>query len=367
MRITKLDGLRGVFSLMVVMYHYPAEYIPEVIKTSFIVEKSDLFVDFFFVLSGFVITYNYHNHINTGRELWIFMKKRFIRLYPLLLYTTLICFSVFLGSKLFFPQYVKNPGGFGPIINDTINTLLFMNSTPVFSDRFGMNYPSWSISAEMIAYLFFGIVTLIAAKQRKGFFLGASIVLGMAFLSFKALGGMQGNYNFVRGIISFNIGYFVWAFSQKDRKFSDAWEIVLFVLFLGSLFVANALKEEVPNAIYEAIAIPLSFGTFIYVLVHTHGVISKLMDTKPFQFLGKISYSVYLNHSIILLLIPKAMFALLKLPENPVIETGVAALIIGGVVAYSNITYEIIEKRGGDILKGLMLQRRGTSAKVPAA
>ena len=54
---------------MVAVYHYPVEYIPGFIHNSFIVSKSHLFVDFFFVLSGFVITYNYHNLINTRAEL----------------------------------------------------------------------------------------------------------------------------------------------------------------------------------------------------------------------------------------------------------------------------------------------------------
>ena len=75
MRITKLDGLRGIFSIMVVIYHYPQEFIPHFIHNFFIVAKSHLFVDFFFVLSGFVIAYNYNNRIRTGTAFGEFIQK----------------------------------------------------------------------------------------------------------------------------------------------------------------------------------------------------------------------------------------------------------------------------------------------------
>ena len=134
MRITKLDGLRGVFSLMVAIYHYPVGYIPGFIHNSFIVTKSHLFVDFFFVLSGFVITYNYNNLINTRAELRRFVQKRFIRLYPLLLYTTLVCLFLIVGTGTFLPQFVNDKQSFWSSLIDTINTLLFLNSTPIFGD-----------------------------------------------------------------------------------------------------------------------------------------------------------------------------------------------------------------------------------------
>ena len=79
MRITKLDGLRGICSLMVVFYHYGETLIPDFIFNNFIIRQSWSFVDFFFVLSGFVIVYNYKNLCNV-HDFWLYLKKRFIRL-----------------------------------------------------------------------------------------------------------------------------------------------------------------------------------------------------------------------------------------------------------------------------------------------
>ena len=76
-----LDVFRGICASLVVLYHlYPFAATP-VINNSFIL-NSDLFVDFFFALSGFVIAYNYQ-FIVTGNDLTLFFRRRFLRLYPL--------------------------------------------------------------------------------------------------------------------------------------------------------------------------------------------------------------------------------------------------------------------------------------------
>ena len=87
MRITQLDGLRGLFSVLIIFLHYPKEYLPSYIYENFIIRNSFIFVDFFFVISGFVISYNYSK---TNLDLKLFLKKRIIRLYPLLFYTSFI-------------------------------------------------------------------------------------------------------------------------------------------------------------------------------------------------------------------------------------------------------------------------------------
>ena len=358
MRITKLDGLRGVFSLMVAVYHYPAQYVPGFIHDSFIVAKSHLFVDFFFVLSGFVITYNYHNLINTRAELGRFVQKRFTRLYPLLLYTTLVCLFLVVGVGTFLPQFVNAKQSLGSSLTDTINTLLFLNSTPVFGDSQGMNYPSWSISSEMFAYLFFGVVTLWAGQQKKNSVLASAIFIGMIFIFIKPLMGIEGNYEFVRGIVSFNIGYFVYVYAKKDIKIGNGWEIALLSLFLGLFYIASVVKEDVLwRTIVEACVIPLFFGWSIFTLRHTNGAVSKLMETRPFQFLGKISYSVYLNHSILVVIFPRAIFSFFKLPQSIVTEIAVLILSLLLIIVYSHFTYSIIEVKGGNILKRLWSKR----------
>src|SRR5690349_5552566 len=87
-RFEVLDIFRGIFSAMVVFFHMSAFANTPVINNHF-VDNSDLFVDFFFVLSGFVIAYSYRE-INGGDKLQQFLKKRWLRIYPLHLVMLLI-------------------------------------------------------------------------------------------------------------------------------------------------------------------------------------------------------------------------------------------------------------------------------------
>lgn len=367
MRITKLDGLRGVFSLMVVFYHYPAEYISESFHQNFLVSKSYLFVDFFFVLSGFVIAYNYDAAIYSRKAFWEFMKKRFIRLYPLLLFSTLICFAVFFLFRFFFSQYVNPEGGYLKYAYDTANTLLFLNSTPLLDNGSGMNYPSWSISAEMIAYIFYALVTLFFAAKYKREVLLVSILVGVVFLSTREFTGIDGNYNFIRGIVGFNIGYFVWLSRQVNLKINNYWELFLCLLFVSVFYFMNSVLDPILTDVYEACLIPLFFGGAIFLLLHSDGVVSRLMDTPLFQFLGKISYSIYLNHAILILIVPKAAFAFLKLEQSLATEIGVLVLSILLLLIYSNYTYNWIEVKCGKILKGIWLKPRSVPKDIPTA
>ncbi len=370
MRITKLDGLRGIFSIMVVIYHYPQEFIPHFIHNFFIVAKSHLFVDFFFVLSGFVIAYNYNNRIRTGVALGEFIQKRFIRLYPLLLYTTFVFLFVVLGVKIFLPQFAKNSHSFLPAMIDTFSTLSFLNSTPIFADNFGgnkygMNYPSWSISAEMFAYLFFGVVSLWAVKKKKNTVLISSIFIGMFFLLIKTVMKIEGNFDFVRGIISFNIGYVVYLYSRRRIGIRNGWEAALLSLFFGFLYFSSVIEGEIFIMLVDGCLIPLFFGLFIFVLLRTNGMVSKLMETRLFQFLGKISYSVYLNHAILVYIFPKAIFSVLQLQPSITMQIDTLILSLFVTILYSYFTYTVIELKGGRLVKELLSKRSPAPSAIP--
>ena len=85
-RIYKLDGLRGVLSIMVALYHYPEEMLPSLLRDWFVIREANNFVDVFFVLSGFVISYTYADFPSLG-TVSSFLKRRLTRIYPLLFYT----------------------------------------------------------------------------------------------------------------------------------------------------------------------------------------------------------------------------------------------------------------------------------------
>jgi peptidoglycan/LPS O-acetylase OafA/YrhL len=88
--LLSFETFRGIFALTIVLHHLK---INTFIYESNFIQNGGLVVDFFFVLSGFVISYNYAGKINTKKDLIDFQKKRFYRLYPSTL-TNPVCFHI---------------------------------------------------------------------------------------------------------------------------------------------------------------------------------------------------------------------------------------------------------------------------------
>lgn len=171
MRIDKLDSLRGIFSIMVVLHHYDEAFLPTWFYHNPLIRESKFFVDFFFVLSGYIIASKYAG-IKTQTDLMIYLKKRLIRLTPLLFYTTTLYLSFQLVFNIFFPYLLGTKESVSTLLFAYVDTMTFLNSTVVFNSFYtsnvgnmGMNFPSWSISAELIIYVFFGC-TLLFSFQR---------------------------------------------------------------------------------------------------------------------------------------------------------------------------------------------------------
>lgn len=363
MRITKLDGLRGIFSLLIVPIHYGKEYLPDYISGNFIISESYTFVDFFFVLSGFVIAYNY-NGLTTISEFWIYMKKRLARLYPLLFFTTTLMllyrlFRNFINTYFSSLYTFTNEGGSSltELLHKYLDTILMTNSNPILGTGLGLNTPTWSISAEMISYLVFGLVSVYAIGKRKKILLLLIILFSVLFCIYKGELFMTSNFGFVRGLISFNLGYFVYLMSKTKINLNAKLEYLI-PLLLGVLFYfLNSYPAfSVAKNMFGLITIPLFFSMCILLLLNTDGFLSKFLDTKSMQFLGKVSYSIYLNHYLLVAIIPMVLFQLLKIPQNDFTQIFVLVFSLIAIVFYSKYTYQFIEINLGKKFRKLLFK-----------
>ncbi|MCB0279517.1 MAG: acyltransferase [Calditrichaeota bacterium] len=342
-RIKKLDGLRGIFSLMVVLYHYNSEYDAFNITTNFFVSWSNLFVDFFFVLSGLVISLNYYDKIIDLAAFKEYLIKRFIRLYPLLLFTVLTFFVFKIVGNYFFNRMLQEGvTKFSNLILSTFDPLLFTNSTPLLGSGSGMNTPTWSISSEMISYIVFGI---IAVSSRNRTLL--SIVLFILCIFFLVNTNQfiyVGDYGFIRGLAGFISGFFVYIFSKKNLKLNNGVELLLPI---GLVLLFYTIEQNTTyRQLYLIATIPSFFSLILLVLLKTNGLLSKLLMSKICQFLGKISYSIYLTHFLILKIMPLFFFKFLKINQTTLNCFVVFILTIVFVVCYSTATYFLIEVKG---------------------
>ena len=356
MRILKLDGLRGLFSLAVVLYHYPKDYLPFEIGHNFIVRNSHLFVDFFFVLSGFVISLCYNKKLETFDQFSVFIKKRLIRLYPLLFFTVTVylLFKVFLN--IFKPEYLQTVDSLQKLFYLYLDALLFLNSTPLLGVEARINGPSWSVSAEMISYIVFGLAVFFSnSKIRNRIFL-IIMVSGLCFSIYKGKYFSVGDYGFIRGVICFITGYFVWFFSKNKFSVNNFWEIVFTPILILVLYVFDFINNEVIKQIYGMSIVPLFFGLSILFLLKTNGYMSFFLKSRPMKFLGDISFSIYLNHMIFVLILPKIIIKFLNLPVNNLTLSFTSIITLMFIVIFSYFTYTIIEKKIGNKLKTFLIK-----------
>lgn len=353
-RLTQLDGLRGLFSLMVILFHFPTEneFAGIHATSNFMVRQGDLFVDFFFVLSGFVISLNYENKINSYSSFSNYISQRFLRLYPLLFYSVIVFLAFELCFNVFLPQFVSNPDSVANLLLQTLNTLLFLNSTPVFGGMPGMNFPSWSISSEMISYIVFGLSLLIFSKQKK---IALGFILLVSALFLITINSYMETYvwGFVRGLICFITGYYTFqAYKRYHTMALNAiWEYTV-PIFLIIIFYLRFHHLD-RNEIYTLFVIPPFFGIAVFIYALSNGYLVKLISGKVFQYLGKISYSMYLNHAIVMVIVTKAVFNVLKVPVTQITVSAILLLYIAAVIVYSHGTYIFIEKKGRTLLQSV--------------
>jgi peptidoglycan/LPS O-acetylase OafA/YrhL len=342
-RIHKLDGLRGLFALFVVLFHFNINNAPAVLVNNFFVRESYIFVDFFFILSGYVITLTYNEKIQSGKSLFQFLKKRFLRLYPLLLFTTCMYW------------YFVHPFLDRQNIYLALDTLLLTNSTPILGTDIGMNYPSWSISSEMISYIVFGICSLIAIRKNKTILITLITFSCFAFLAYQQNYFVTGSFGFVRGLACFNLGYLIFILAQKNIKLPNyyEWFICLLVIVLMYLLYHNSSKNIIVILGLQFL-VPITFAIAIFILTKTKGTISYILSSSPLQFLGKISYSVYLNQAFIIGFgIPK-LYKWIHLGNGVLQQTTCVILLLAILVIYSWGTQYLIELKFGKRLKRLV-------------
>ena len=339
MRLTQLDGLRGIFSIMIVILHYPEEFIPHWFYNNFLIRESYIFVDFFFVLSGFVISKNYLNHNFQFKN---YLLKRLIRLYPLLFFSVLVFFICEILGLVFFRELLNTPESIETLTSRLFNSLLMTNSTPLFKDGW-INEPTWSISSEIISYSIFGIMVKQLLNRKINFSI-ILIIISTLILFVNGDYFTFGGLSFLRGLVGFFIG--VNTFKMVNVYKGDIYKNLDLILILILIFIIyqfhNLNGSE--KLLFGIFTIPTFFGLFIFIISKIeNGKISKFLNTKLVQLTGKLSYSIYLNHYIIILIIPRVLFNFFKLESINFYQFIVFFITIITFYFYSIFTNKYIE------------------------
>lgn len=310
-KLLYLESIRGIAAIIVALLH--ARFIlNSPLTENRLVLQGDLMVDLFFVLSGFVISYNYYNKISSTTNLLVFQIRRFLRLYPLHL-VTLFVFIVIEFIQWIYEQKtgVLGTGGafeknnLRAFINNIFLTQSLFENSPTF------NGPSWSISTEFYTYLIFGttILTLKKDHSRRLFFLATIILSGLILYTFDASGNTTG-LAIVRCIYSYFIGCFTWGIAKDiNLNFKAIITNTLFILVFISLFI----NEVIPLQIY-----PLLFSAVILSLYKSQdGLIKKTLSKSKLVFFGTISYGIYMWNSAVWLFVTLSLKHIFRINQIP--------------------------------------------------
>lgn len=162
-RTPHLDALRIVAAAAVVVLHY-AEYTKDNAIAGFVfahVQHFNLFVDLFFVVSGFVIARQYLAKVGGADDVKRFLWRRVARIYPLHLLTLAFYLAIAIALHLGLARG-DNPARYP--LSDVPAQLLMLHA--VIGERLTFNFPSWSLSAEMVCYLAFPLLAAGIARWR---------------------------------------------------------------------------------------------------------------------------------------------------------------------------------------------------------
>ena len=289
--ILPLETFRGIFALVIVLHHLKIETFIQ--RSDFII-NGGLVVDFFFVLSGFVISLNYFNKIHTKRDLINFQKKRFLRLYPLHL-LTLFIFIIIELIKLFVNKFTGLQSLYEPFSG-------FNNYYSLVANFFllhgwygwSFNLPSWSISTEFYTYLIFGLLILLFSKKTIYFLILILFSLIIFILNNQGFESLNNAIYPTRCIYSFFMGVITYLIFKRFENFSSSIFSLLFI-FMSFAFINFS---HYLNLNEKYIIAPLIFSITIFFVssLNSNLLLYKILSNSFTVYLGSISYGVYMIH-----------------------------------------------------------------------
>jgi len=343
-------SMRGVAALLVVLYHlqFGTVYLLPVEKATPFLRVGYLWVDLFFVLSGFVIAYSAQTDERAPfdrEQLKAFWLARVARIYPLHLFALLALLAVTIGEELVL-GLTHGGVALGALFSSAsiLNFLeqLFLLNAWGLTGRVGWNIPSWSIGAEMVAYAVFPLLAALTARRRRTA-LALMTLLPVIFYLWVAT--TTGVLDIVKGIAvlrclaGFSLGMVVYALRERIAALPDA---LLGAMQAGGLLLVLATMILGLN---DVLVMP-GFVLLIAATWTDRGWLAAPLTSRPLHWLGEISYSVYLNHFWVL---SGWHFVMLRV----LAWLGVApwigrCIVIAGaimlVLAVSHITYRLIER-----------------------
>ncbi|GAA4708549.1 acyltransferase [Nocardioides conyzicola] len=176
--IPSLTGLRFWAAMLVVLYHANL-LVGSIPGISFFVEYGRTGVTFFFVLSGFILAWNYWDRPTRPP---VFYWRRFARIYPLFVVTAALSLGVYVWMSAL------------PGLAETVGTFLLLQAWVPNWREGGANPPAWTLSCEAFFYAVFPLMLLVAARWRRHLMLLLWLALAVMVVTWAVAGGMGNSW-----------------------------------------------------------------------------------------------------------------------------------------------------------------------------
>lgn len=298
-----LDGLRGVAALTVVCYH-----LFEAFATSHIDQRINhgyLAVDFFFLLSGFVMGYAYDDRWNT-MSVKDFIRRRLIRLHPMVVMGALI------GAAMFYTQgcsvWDVTKISVGMLLLSTLLNALMIPVTTGFEIRgvgemYPLNGPSWSLMFEYIGNLLYAlfirrfstrlltVLVVLAGCGLTAFSVWGPLGdIGAGF----AMTGADMTGGSLRLLFSFSAGLLLSRVFKPVKVRGAFWIGAVAIVTVAAIPRIGGCEHLWMNGVYDAFCAVVLFPLLVY--VGASGRTTDRITTRICKFLGDISYPLYMVH-----------------------------------------------------------------------
>lgn len=282
-RIKGLDGVRGIASIAVVAFHVAilGGYTDHSALFNQTIGRGDCFVRMFFILSSFsLLCAYYEKYLANNFNFEAFLIKRIKKIFPL--------FFIMMIAHSVMNILWGNPNNIFELIGTT--SMLF---AAMPSNQDSIVWGGWSMGIQMIFYLIFPFFLIVVkTKKRAHITFIVSALLLFAYLNFYSIGISNPHINIIRQFVYFAAGALIYHYKDYIENLTRKKKVFLSAICIFGELISFGLFTR----INEDVVMLIAFSSLIILQIVGYDY---LMNNVVLNFLGKISFEIYLVHTFV--------------------------------------------------------------------
>ncbi len=343
MKISQITFTRFVAAMAIVISHFNKDLF--LYKIRFIADvflRANVGVSYFFILSGFIMIVAYHRKEKIGYR--DYYRNRVARIYPLYVVGLLLYLVTRYSDFNFYNAFLY---------------LLGIQSW-IPGKALILNFPGWSISVEFLFYLLFPLLyNYLYVKENKSIWviiiliwIGTQVFSNLYINSLSYKGPHTDSHEFshyfplwhINEFLTGNLAGLFFVKSRKEKNY-DLAVVLLFVLIILSLIF---IPLNFHNGLMAVFFVPA-----IYLISCNNGLITRFFSIKPLEFLGEISYAIYIIHIPVLYILRSVLWDYFQISQsNTIFWIYILVLLV-----VSAILYLFVEKPMRDFVRNIRFQK----------